>query len=158
MYMNSVWEPIIAYATLHRICRVSETPVMEITVTYPFLVLPDPLADNSVTSAVERFCEAYRAIAEVFLTRFAEELAEKASEAFRAGGAWAAYTFDRRTVNCRMEAEVSDGVLTVNRTVTTGSRRGHVPTVCRESRDRWRMADLSLMPLDSRMTENRAES
>ncbi len=134
----------VSAATIRRFFRVGSTPVLVVTVTHPVLTLPAD-ADSNLTSATERFNEAYRAMAEAFCTHAEEKAAAQAVEAFHAAGRGAAYTFDRRILTCRMEAEIGDdGSLCVHRTVTRTSRRGSVPTDTREERDCWRIEDLSL--------------
>ncbi len=138
----------LTHTTLRRLFRVGCTPVLELTVTHPVLTGNDSDADKIQASATERFNQAYRSVAEAFCTYVADRPVEEATAAFAALGSGAAYTFDRRVVLCRMEAELcDDGFLRVRRTVTLASRRGTLPTRTREAVDRWRLSDLSLCRL-----------
>ncbi len=135
----------LTHDTLHRYARAGHTPALEVTVTYPVLALADAAGrDCPEASAVERFNQAYRTMAEAFLTWSDGAPAEMALAAFAAAGLRAVYTFDRRCLSCRMEAEMGETYLTVRRKVTRGSRRGSVPPFGQEDRDVWRLSDLSL--------------
>ncbi len=136
----------VTHATVRRLVRADQTVVLEITAIHPLLALSESCADSPLTSAVERFNQAYLAMAEAFCAHCAEVISPRAVDAFRSAGHGAACTFDRHTATCRMEAETSEeGLLTVRRTVAVGSRRGSIPSLAHESLDRWRASDLSLL-------------
>ncbi len=137
----------VTHNTQRTYVRVGATPVMEITVTYPVLSFAvGEREDRAFSSALDRFNEAYRAMAEAFSAWGGHTPAEEAQAAFTSAGVGAVYTFDRRLLDCRMEVECGEGgILTVRRRICRGSRRGSVPSVCRESIDRWRVLDLSLL-------------
>ena len=132
-------------ATLRRLFRVRETVVLEVVSSYPQLQAGDGENQN-LTKEIDRFNACYQAVAEAFVAWCEHTLAEEAREAFAAAGVGAAYTFDRRLATCRMElVPDGEGTILVRRTAALGSRRGGA-WASREQTDRWRAADLTLVP------------
>ncbi len=151
----------LQHVTQRRYARVSHTPVMEVSVTYPVLSLePFGGKDNFFSAAAARFNEAYRAAAENFAEWGMGAPAEEARAAFAEAGMAAAYTFDRRLLICRMEASVEGERLVVRRAVLLTCRRGTVASRRQDAVDRWRIADLSLLrPTDlAKKRSNRTEN
>ncbi len=138
----------IHHASLHRTVRVGACPVLTVTVTYPCPASVEGAPEGVVT----RFCEAYRHMAENFLSWATDEAsdtspAREALMAFASSGPNRAYTFERRLLECRMEATVtSDGRgLTVERCVSMKVRRsGQFVGPSRRGFEQWRLPGLTL--------------
>ena len=143
----------LTHCRIHRILRAGACPILEVSVTYPCLDVSEageacPAAETC--SAVDRFNEAYRTMAD-HLVEWAEgALFEAALADFNGAGMGAAYRFDRRMVVCDMAGEVltrEDGeadALTVTRTLRLNCRRGTMPDRCLIATDRWSLPDLTL--------------
>ena len=146
----------VSHTELRRFFRVRETVVLEVAISCPQLQLTDG-ENQEFTKEISRFNACYQAVAEAFVGWCEHTLAEEAREAFSAAGVGAAYTFDRRIATCRMELVPNgEGTLSVRRTATLGSRRGGV-RASREQTDRWRVTDLTLMPLRKKGSRARQE-
>ena len=133
----------LTHDTTHRIHRVGACPVLELTVTYPRI----GIADGEASSAVERFNEAYRTMAENWLAWAESVLLSEANEAFAAEGAGASYRFERRVAVCQMSASelpAEGECLTVTRTLRLTTRRGGQGEKRRSGGDRWRWPSLTL--------------
>ena len=144
-----------------RLIREGACPILEIRVAYPRTVCADT-TEEEASSAVNRFNEAYRAMAENFLRWAQGAPAATAREDFLAAGVGAAYRFDRRVVACDMVAayvQTEQGApptsLTVTRTVRVGSRRGEMPEKSLTAVDVWRLPELTLCP--SRRTRGKVK-
>lgn len=122
--------------TLRRLTRVGACVVLEVTVTYPHI--PDG------SPAAARFNEAYRSIAERFLSWSDTAPAEEARAAYTALGSAAPYRFDRRILTCDMTVALpSPDRLTVTRTATLKSRRGELAERTVAATDAWRFPELT---------------
>ncbi len=132
----------IQYTTDRRLARVGACTVLEVTVTYPSLYLPDA---QKPPAPLVRFNDGYRIAAETFLSWGLETVGKIAAADFKAVGPGAVYTFDRRLLSCRFAADVEPQKtrLAVTRTVTNTSRRGTCPVRRTETVDFWRLGDLS---------------
>lgn len=141
----------LTHCEIHRILRAGACPILEVTVTYPCLCPSDPRAGEP-SSAILRFNEAYRTMAEKLTEWAAGVVFEAALADFNGAGAGAAYRFDRRLVICDMKGEFSSredravSELTVTRILRLTGRRGSVPERSLTAIDRWSLPALTLHP------------
>ncbi len=137
---------VIRAVTARRLLREGICPILEVTVTYPWL--------ESETPAAARFNRAYRDAAESFLEWAEVTPYEEAKAAFASLGAAAPYRFDRRVLTCAMtaafqdypegaEGEARPTRLTVTRAACLTSRRGEVPERRVAEVDLWRWPELT---------------
>ena len=135
----------VSHAELRRLVRVGATVVLEAVATYPCLTSGEG-KNQYLTNEIVRFNDAYRGASEAFLAWCDRTLAETAKSDFLARGVGAVYTFDRRTVQFSATAtEDENGEILVRRRVMLGSRRGGILS-SKEQIDRWRCADLTVLP------------
>lgn len=138
--------------TLRHTYRVGACPVLEVTVTYPRI-------PETANPAAPRFNEAYRSMADHFLTWAEGAPAEASKAAFVAMGGAAPYRFDRRLLTCAMtpapaaEEGKNGQDLLILRTVTRTSRRGEMPPAALTATDRWRLPELTLRPASRRRSK-----
>lgn len=136
----------VTYRTLRRTFREGACPILEAAVSYPCLCGEDALGQTPL-SEITRFNEAYAGMAEAFLQWVEGTLLETARHAFREAGPGAGYSFDRRTVDCRMTAAFAGEPperLYVRRYLRVGSRRGECVERARTETDIWYIPELSL--------------
>lgn len=136
----------VAYCTLRRTFRMGACPILEVTVSYPCLGDEDA-RKQMPPPGIARFNEAYAGMAEAFLQWVEGTLLETARHAFREAGPGAGYSFDRRTVDCRMTAAFAGEPperLYVRRYLRVGSRRGECVERARTETDVWRCPGLTL--------------
>ena len=144
-------ELTLRHGRVHRVHCIGVCPALEVTAVYPVL----DTAGGEPSAAVLRFNEAYRAMAEGWLSWAEGSLLERVTAELEAGGVGAVYRFTRRRATCEMVACEMAGremaaddlarptaSLTVNRTVSLdGWERGSARRV---SEDIWRWPDLTL--------------
>ena len=150
--MTDEW--ILRHSRIHRVYRRGVCPVLEVTVTYPVL----DTCGETPSSAILRFNEAYRAMAEGYLSWAEGDLLERVTEEFETAGVGAVYRFDRRRAACSMVASVSpfpQAHLLVARTVSLEGLGGRSST--QVSEDTWRRPDLTLAAVRGMESTNTGE-
>lgn len=153
-------ELTLRHSRVHRVHCIGVCPALEVTAVYPVL----DTAGGEPSAAVLRFNEAYRAMAEGWLSWAEGSLLERVTAELEAGGVGAVYRFTRRRATCEMIAceMVADDLarptasLTVNRTVSLDGPGNS--SVRRMSADIWRWPGLTLAVRGTHRTKTGGKS
>lgn len=145
----------ITHRHVRRAYCIGARPALEIAVSYPAI----ESRGEPLPSAALRFSEAYRTMAEAWLSWAEGPLFQRVKADFAAEGPSAAYRFTRRRASCILVAtpvpREAPFTLTVTRTVSLQGPSGFERSL--EDEDVWRLPRLTLAPPSMKKSADRAK-